>query len=436
MLLFTIKVAALAFIALGLLSILMGVLKPFRPLVSKIERRGFNFIRWAADVLAVGVFTSALCDALKSHAFAGYTIFRQFVVVMLIAWVVYAMYNVVLAFALPTKIGRLLRRTLTVAPNTDRGSRITSPDRVLVYIGAMLFLMLTASACSREQIVAPVGPAPDEVRLVDPAVPIVPMFALETDGFGSVPVLAAAIDPSGVKHLRVMTAETGERLITIGKSVRADGFITERYVIGTNTDQIVSVERRGHDPGARLDVILKSGSERVDLSVKNMGGLSFFFGRLTQDGQVIKTVRVDSAMDPATVDARLTEFYPTGPLSDGADFRLLWAVVTSSDWENHLALDEPGIQGTAGNVDQTTRNWNRMCVTARWVAALSGKFLVGSGGTNPIAATIFIPALGFVVACEMAHFIEVWSNDDETGDVANGNGTGGGGCAPGEPCWE
>jgi hypothetical protein len=248
---------------------------------------------------------------------------------------------------------------------------------------------------------------------------------LETD-MGPVDLIAFDEDAEGFRHVGVHVVLENGRHVVREISVRGrtvdgmDEFTAEIAAAGVTTYR--SMRRIDPDVPNRVAARVESGSEGLDVVTEPVpGGIHLVVERRgagLAPRRVDRFLASDRLRDPAyavAVRAELAALYPSGPLLDHPDRRLLEAVLGSPDWDVLLERGDDGAGATgsgAGSIAPTAggdRRIRQVCAVASAVSLISCRI----APFLPPAWFACVPATGIAIACLTYNLVEAFGNDLE-----------------------
>jgi len=250
---------------------------------------------------------------------------------------------------------------------------------------------------------------PPGIRLETDAGPVT-LLSMREDRAGGIRELLLRSEPEGdealLRLLRIRTAQDPAR----------PGFFTTRYtLLAPGDEELLSLSRtvrEGSD--SFLEAELQGGGDRLFLrSRPEAGGLGVYAfatrrGETRSERRTLDPARLGDPSYQAGVAADLEALYPSGPLVDGRERRLLDAVLGSPTWEEVMGEAPGGVLDPLGTGDDSVaRNIRRMCA----VSALASKLSCMAVSVFPYAWIVCVPSTGIQLACMAIEIFQVLQNN-------------------------
>lgn len=268
---------------------------------------------------------------------------------------------------------------------------------------------LVLGGCSGEDAV-PTSPRPARTGIV-----------LDTN-LGPVVLRGVGDDPGdGTRSLHLDATGDDGRTVrrTLWMRTAADpdrhGFYTTTYVFLADGEARLRMSRTVRDGSdAFLEAELEGDGDRLHLRSRPAeGGLGVYVAavRNGEERALRRTLDPARLSDPsygAKVSAELEALYPSGPLVDGWDRRLLDAVLGSPTWAEVMGEVPAAGLGTLDADDESVaRNIRRLCA----VSALAGKLGCMAAQVFPYAWIVCVPATGINLACLALQIFQEFHNN-------------------------
>jgi hypothetical protein len=185
---------------------------------------------------------------------------------------------------------------------------------------------------------------------------------------------------------------------TLTYALLRSGIETCRYSrrVEGSIERAMQIELNGSGESLHLTAVKDATGVRVNLVVDRNG-------QVTSLERTIDPTRTGDPDYVADVRAEMLALYPQGTLTETDDLRLLMAVMSASDWENHTGI------APAGTIDEATeKRIRQVCVTA----AIVGKVSCLIARFNPWGWLLCVPAEGINAACLAYGIAQAFQDDD------------------------
>jgi len=272
---------------------------------------------------------------------------------------------------------------------------------------------LLLGGCGEEVVPTVSRTSPPGIVLETAIGPVTVLGIRENPGEGVRALLLQAVDEEGEPVRRSLRLQTVEE-------VGGKGFFTTTFTLHAEEGEVFRLTRRVREGNeAFLEATLESGRDRLHLRTRPVEeGLGLYVAA-TREGKTrtyrrnLEPARFGEAAYGAGVTAELEELYPSGPLVDGRERRLLDAVLSSPTWGDVMGEVPAGsLLPLGADDDGVVRNIRRMCA----VSSLASKLSCMATSIFPIAWVVCVPSSGIQIACLALRIYEEFSDNFDTSE--------------------